>query len=123
VAAHLEQMFAAKRVSRLSSVRARLFRNLHRAALPDDDNFDPANPCGQHELLHFHLAQADEFEDTQGRFRENVLRAFKKAKFLDFQGLDRELARVKENEISRAALIYLSSAIRRPRPVTDSFYK
>jgi hypothetical protein len=95
VATHLRKMFKAPIVDRSSSVRAKLYSQLHGAA----DELDEQNGVPMEGSLHFHLAQACPFDDERGEFRGKVLHAFEQSKFADFQGLSRELAREIDQEL------------------------
>jgi hypothetical protein len=119
VAEHLERMFACKIVSRVSSVRARLHRNLRNAAVPDSETWDTVDPKTPSQRLHFCLAQTDPYADPPEAFRAGVLKAFRRSRLLDFSSLARGLVIAKEAEMSRAALTYFMSATRQPRTLKN----
>jgi hypothetical protein len=101
LADHLRAMFEAKIVGRISSIRHKRFRELHRAArafFPDDDLDATVNP----KTLHFQLSQADAFDDTPDVFRAKILRAFQRSKFLRFAELARKIEEEKDDPIVRA---------------------
>lgn len=97
VASHLDKLFATKPVVRVSSLRAKYSRELSSAvrAIEGDDVGNPRN------LLHW-LAQFDDFEDDKERFRSDVLKAFRKSNFLDFQSLARHLKQQHDESLIRA---------------------
>jgi|ERR1700722_6412725 len=95
IAGHLKRMFAAPIVDRSSSVRAKLFSQLHGAANElADKKGEPMEGS-----LHFHLAQACPFDDEKPEFKGKILHAFERSKFGDFQGLAKELARETDEEL------------------------
>lgn len=101
VANHLRQLFAAKKVDRVSSVRLRLLRELRRAARGvEGEESDPANE----RFLSFWVSNCDEFGYSTEAFRAGVLRAFKRTKFLDFAGLARALRRQEDESLLRAVI-------------------
>jgi hypothetical protein len=95
IAGHLRKMFAAPIVDRSSSVRAKLFSQLHGAA----DELDEKNGVPMDDSLHLHLADACPFDDERGEFKGKILHAFERSKFADFQGLAKELARETDDEL------------------------
>jgi hypothetical protein len=92
---HLRRMFKAPIVDRSSSVRAKLFSQLHGAA----DELAEKNGVPLEGSLHLHLAQACPFDDERGEFKGKILHAFERSKFTDFQGLAKELARESDEEL------------------------
>jgi hypothetical protein len=92
---HLRRMFKAPIVDRSSSVRAKLFSQLHGAA----DELAEKNGVPLEGSLHLHLAQACPFDDERGEFKGKILHAFERSKFTDFQGLAKELARETDEEL------------------------
>lgn len=94
VASHLQEMFKAKRVDRVSSIRNRLYSDLHSAALEvgDEDNCSPTE-------LHFRLAQPDPFEDELDDCRQRILGAFGKVRFLQFKELAAAIEREKQDRM------------------------
>ena len=88
-------MFKAPIVDRSSSVRAKLFSQLHGAA----DELAEKNGVPLEGSLHLHLADACPFDDERGEFKGKVLHAFELSKFADFQGLAKELARETDEEL------------------------
>jgi hypothetical protein len=95
IATHLKKMFAARVVDRSSSIRAKLFGQLHSAA----DELDEKNGVAIEGSLHLHLAEACPFDDERGEFKGKILHAFERSKFTDFQGLAKELARETDEEL------------------------
>jgi hypothetical protein len=95
IAGHLRKMFAAPIVDRSSSVRAKLFSQLHGAA----DELDEKNGVPMEGSLHFHLAQACPFDDEKPEFKGKIIASFERSKFADFQGLAKELARETDEEL------------------------
>jgi hypothetical protein len=96
IAAHLRQMFVAPIVDRVSSVRAKLFNQTFGAA---EELADKAGTPLEQSLHHF-IAQADPYEDEKPHFKGTILDAFRRAKFSDFVGLAKELAREKDQELT-----------------------
>jgi hypothetical protein len=95
IAAHIKRMFAAPIVDRSSSVRAKLYSQLHGAANElAEKRGEPMEGS-----LHFHLAQACPFDDERGEFKGKILDAFERSQFSDFQGLAKELARETDQEL------------------------
>ena len=88
-------MFAAPIVDRSSSVRAKLFSQLHGAA----DELDEKNGVPMEGSLHLHLAEACPFDDERGEFKGKILHAFEQSNFADYQGLAKELARETDDEL------------------------
>jgi hypothetical protein len=86
---HLQEMFTAKRVDRVSSIRNRMFRELRMAA----------EGVRRGQQLRFALAQRDPCYDEPEAFRHNTLRSFHRARFLDFVGLAKRLGKEKERAI------------------------
>jgi hypothetical protein len=105
IADHLKRLFAAPRVDRSSSVRGKLFSQLHGAA----DELNEQNPVPLEQSLHFHLAQADPFEDEKPAFKGMIAAAFERSKFSDFQGLARELEKEADMELKYRMARYFSS--------------
>jgi hypothetical protein len=95
IAGHLRRMFKAPIVDRSSSVRAKLYSQLHGAA----DELAEKRGEPMEGSLHFHLAQACPFDDDRGEFKGKILHAFERSKFTDFQGLAKELARETDEEL------------------------
>jgi hypothetical protein len=95
IAGHLRRMFKAPIVDRSSSVRAKLYSQLHGAA----DELAEKRGVPMEGSLHFHLAQACPFDDDRGEFKGKILHAFERSKFSDFQGLAKELARETDEEL------------------------
>jgi hypothetical protein len=95
IAGHLRRMFKAPIVDRSSSVRAKLYSQLHGAA----DELAEKRGEPMEGSLHFHLAQACPFDDERGEFKGKILHAFERSKFSDFQGLAKELARETDEEL------------------------
>jgi hypothetical protein len=95
IAAHLKRMFAAPIVDRSSSVRAKLFSQLHGAA----DELAEKKGEPMEGSLHFHLAQACPFDDEKPEFKGKIIASFERSKFADFQGLAKELARESDAEL------------------------
>ena len=95
IAGHLRRMFKAPIVDRSSSVRAKLYSQLHGAA----DELAEQKGEPMEGSLHFHLAQACPFDDEKPEFKGKILGAFERSKFADFQGLARELARETDQEL------------------------
>jgi len=94
VASHLQEMFRAKRVDRVSSIRNRLYSDLYSAALEvgDEDNCSPKE-------LHFRLAQADAFDDEPDDFRQRILASFGKVRFLQYKELAAAIEREKQDRM------------------------
>ncbi len=97
IASHVQSMLTARRVNRVSSIRGKLYRELHRAAL-EIGGEDPTNP----RELRFHLAQADAYDDEPDIFRARILRAFGRARFLNFQALAEQLKKQSDESLIRA---------------------
>jgi hypothetical protein len=95
IAAHLKRMFAAPIVDRSTSVRAKLFSQLHGAA--EELSYKNGEPMEG--SLHFHLAQACPFDDEKPEFKGKIIASFERSKFSDFQGLAKELARETDQEL------------------------
>jgi hypothetical protein len=91
---HLKEMFSAKRINRVSSIRNRRYRQFRTAA----DGLDRGGK------LRFALAQRDPLDDEPEIFRMNTLRSFQRARFLDFAGLARQLEDQKAEAILRVLL-------------------
>src|SRR5580704_10944785 len=89
IAGHLRKMFAAPRVDRVSSVRAKLHSQLFGAA----EELSSAAGTPLEKSLHHFLAQGDPYEDEKPHFKGTVLDAFQRSKFSDFRGLSKELER------------------------------
>ena len=96
IAGHLKQMFAAPRVDRVSSVRAKLFNQIFGAA---EELAEKAGTPLEQSLHHF-IAQADPYEDGKPHFKGTILDAFNRADFSDFVGLAKELDREKDSELA-----------------------
>jgi hypothetical protein len=117
VADFLRELFAKRAVNRVSSVRMKLFHILCDSAAPEFDD-EPNNP-GQR--LRFYLSPADPFDEDLERFRTDVVRAFRRARLLDFQGLVRELNRAKDDFVLRATVKLLEAPTRRTRARIPKF--
>jgi hypothetical protein len=116
VARHLDAMFAAKSTVRADSTRLRFFDMLREAACERDfEGIFPKELLPPADRLKFELAQADPFGERE-RFREAVLRAFRKSKFADFRNLAAKLDSQKDDWTLRAAIGLLRSPTRRARP-------
>jgi hypothetical protein len=88
-------MFQAPIVDRSSSVRAKLYSQLHGAA----DELAEKRGEPMEGSLHFYLAQGCPFDDERGEFKGKILHAFERSQFTDFQGLAKELARETDEEL------------------------
>jgi hypothetical protein len=98
-------MFAAPIVDRSSSVRAKLFSQLHGAA----DELAEKRGEPMEGSLHFYLAQACPFDDEKPEFKGKIFHAFERSKFADFQGLAKELARETDEELKLKIARWFSS--------------
>lgn len=115
IARHLREMFAAPKIMR-SNCRKFLFeRELHRAACavasPTGDAGD-YEPTGNERELAFLLAQTSAEDESPDEFRHGVLDAFRRARFLDFKGLDRALRRQKDETLLRSLTRTIRKALR-----------
>jgi hypothetical protein len=106
IAGHLKQMFAAPRVDRVSSVRAKLFNQIFGAA---EELADKAGTPLEQSLHHF-IAQADPYEDEKQHFKGTILDAFNRSQFSDFVGLAKELSREKDDELALKLARWFSCA-------------
>jgi hypothetical protein len=95
VAAHLRKMFSARRVERVTSIRAKLHSQLFNAA----DELEENSPLPLERTLHCALAQADPYDQTPAEFKGTVLDSFRRSQFSDFAGLARELEREVDTEL------------------------
>jgi hypothetical protein len=106
IASHLQRTFKAKITDRVSSVRAKLFFQLHSAAeelYGEDSNLPPEAQ------LHVQLAQADPYSDEAGEFRATVLKSFGKVKFVRFQELSKWLAIEQDLELKNNLARFFAS--------------
>jgi hypothetical protein len=94
---HLKELFSARRVTRISSVRGNLYRQLFRSAL----EIGGEDPTNRRELRYW-LGMADPFEDEPEAFRSRILRAFGAARFLGFRQLSSQLEEQKSESLIRA---------------------
>lgn len=101
VANHVHKLLSAKRVDRVSSIRLRLLRELRNAARAVEGEDSDA---GDERLLSFWLSNADEFGDSSEAFRAGILRAFRRAKFLDFASLAKSLRQAQDESLIRAVI-------------------
>lgn len=103
VADHVQQMFQQKRVNRVSSVRARMYRQVREAA----------EGLRRGEELRTALARfADPWDDEGGSFRENTLKAFRRAQFFDWKRLAAGIEQAKQDHLIMS--IVRSGILRRP---------
>jgi hypothetical protein len=108
IAAHLKRMFAAKVVDRVSSIRAKLFGQILGAA----DELEENSALPLERTLHCAIAQADPYEDEPREFRATIQGAFRQARFSDFQGLAKQLAREVDSELANKVAHWLSCGAR-----------
>jgi hypothetical protein len=107
IARHLERMFDAKIVNRVSSVRARLFEQLHEAA----ELLEEANGTPFERSLHLHVAAADPYDDSKAAFKAKIARAFSLANFKSYPELARGL-KAQYLEEANFALVRLLSCVK-----------
>jgi hypothetical protein len=112
LATHLRKMFSAKVVDRSSSVRARLFNNLFSAA---DEVFErsglPDRGAPFENSLKFCVAQGDPFDDSPAEFRDTILNAFRRSKFIEYRELAGALEKSAGNDLISRLARYASCAL------------
>jgi|HubBroStandDraft_1064217.scaffolds.fasta_scaffold25218_5 hypothetical protein len=108
VADHIKGMLAAKITDRVTSIRATKFNQLHSAAEVVDEKY--GTPFEKQ--LQFALSQTDPYDDSRTEFRTGILRAFRAARFSDYQTLAKELVREQDRKIKSLLARYYSSCIR-----------
>lgn len=106
IASHLQRMFRAKITDRVSSIRAKLFFQLHTAA---EELYGEDSSVPEVQQLQVQLAQADPYSDEAGEFRSTVLKSFGKVKFVRFQELAKGLANEQDEELKMRVARYFSS--------------
>jgi hypothetical protein len=107
IARHLQRMFDAKIVNRVSSIRARLYEQLHEAA----EVWEEANGIAFEQSLHLQIASADPYEDSKGHFKAKIARAFVVANFKNYPELARGLKAEYEEE-ANIALVRMFSCLK-----------
>jgi hypothetical protein len=105
ISAHIKKMFAARVVDRVSSIRAKLFNQLHSAA----ETLDEASGKPFEKQLHFALGQADPYDCERAEFRQAILAAFGSAKFTAWQQFAKELENEQDQELKMRLARYFSS--------------
>lgn len=116
VATHVREMIAAKRSDRSSSIKTRMFYQLHNACEaveeknPHVEREAPGYPIERN--LSFHLGQACPWDDERSEFRDTIRGAFAAAKFNDYIGLAKALQAEKDAELKYRLARYFSSCIR-----------
>jgi hypothetical protein len=105
VADHIKRALAARRVDRVSSIRAKLYYQLHEAA----EQLEKGSKLPLERRLYAALSAADPYEDETAEFRGNLLGAFRAVRFSDFQGLAAKLRTELENEAKLHLVRYFSS--------------
>ena len=105
VADHVKRTFAARRVDRVSSVRAKLFYQLHEAA----EKLEEGSKKPLERRLYSALSSACPYEDEPAEFRNSVLGAFRSVRFSDFQGLAKALRTEVQDEVKMHLARYFSS--------------
>jgi hypothetical protein len=107
VANHLKRALAARRVDRVSSIRAKFYYQIHEAA----EQLEQGSKLPLERRLHAALSAADPYEDEGAEFRTNLLGAFRAVRFTDFQGLAAKLRAEMENEAKMHLARYFSSCV------------
>jgi hypothetical protein len=105
IANHVKKTLAARRVDRVSSVKAKLFFQLHEAA----EKLEEGSKKPLERRLYSAFSAACPYEDEPAEFRSNVLRAFRSVRFTDFQGLAAKLRTEMEDEAKMHLARYFSS--------------
>lgn len=107
IARHLRAMFDAPKIMRCNCRKFLFERELYRAArsLEGGEDYEPGVSRG----LTFHLAQACAEDQSPAEFRQAILSAFRRSRFLDWKQLDRALQREKDATLLRS----LTRAIRK----------
>lgn len=107
IARHLRTMFDAPKIMRCNCRKFLFERELYRAArsLEGGEDYEPGVSRG----LTFHLAQACAEDQEPAEFRQAILDAFRRSRFLDWKQLDRALRREKDATLLRS----LTRAIRK----------
>lgn len=100
VADHLEKLFGTPVVNRVNARRFKFWHQLSRAVRSCYGEDTEPSECP----LFCALAAADEFDGEKARFRNEVLRAFQKVRFLDFQKLSRNLAQEELDAMLRSVI-------------------
>jgi hypothetical protein len=116
VATHVKEMIAAKRSDRSSSIKTRMFYELHNAC----ESVEAGNPHVERQTtdypiernLSVHLGQATPWDDSHAEFRDTVRGAFAAAKFNDYQGLAKALQAEKDTGLKYRLARYFSSCVR-----------
>lgn len=106
IAAHLKKMFAARVVDRVSSIRAKLFNQLHNAA----ETLDEAGSKPFEKQLHFALGQGDPYDSEKAEFRQVILASFGTVRFRAWQQLAKQLAHELDSELANKVARWLSCA-------------
>jgi hypothetical protein len=99
VAGHLEKLFGTPLVNRVNGRRFKFWHQLSRAVRALDEDAEVTTLP-----LYCALAACDEFETEKARFRHEVLKAFQDVKFLNFQGLARNLAQEEYDDMLRSVI-------------------
>jgi len=99
VADHLEKIFSTAVVNRVNGRRFKFWHQLSRAVRALDEDAEVTTLP-----LFCALAACDEFEVEKARFRHEVLKAFQDVRFLNFQGLARNLETEEYDSMLRSVI-------------------